>query len=129
MLLLGSRFGPPQSCRGVPTERSTQVIAMASRARGLVEAVHPGLPGEWCLLAAELAGAAGEHADAVGLLCGAARRALDAGALTTAGQLLDRAGVHRPEAAELRVEVAARRGDMDAATAAGAPRASPRPCW
>lgn len=99
---------------------STQVIAMASRARGLVEAVHPGLPGEWCLLAAELAGEAGEHADAVGLLCRAARRALDTGALTTAGQLLDRAGVQGPEAAELRVEVAARRGDMDAATAAGA---------
>ncbi|HKR71023.1 MAG TPA: AAA family ATPase [Streptosporangiaceae bacterium] len=56
-----------------------------------IEAAHPGLPGEWCELAAELHEAAGERARAAGLLLEAGRRALQRGALTSAAASLDRA--------------------------------------
>ncbi len=63
----------------------------SARAAAAIEAAHPGLPGEWCELAAELHEAAGERTKAGGLLLEAGRRALRRGALTSAAASLDRA--------------------------------------
>jgi DNA-binding CsgD family transcriptional regulator len=68
----------------VLAERSAQAAAA-------IEAAHPGLPEDWCALAAELHEAAGERARAAALLLEAGRRALDRGALTSAAASLDRA--------------------------------------
>jgi DNA-binding CsgD family transcriptional regulator len=71
----------------LPPERTE----VARRARAVIETEHPGLPGEWCELAADLARAADEpHAAAV-LLLEVGRRALGAGALASAESALDRA--------------------------------------
>jgi DNA-binding CsgD family transcriptional regulator len=95
---------------------------LARRARVAVEAVHPGLPGPWCQLAADLDHAAGDAAGAAATLVAAARRALDAGALTTAAAVLDRAARLASRGSrvagaitELRIEAAAAAGDVDAA--------------
>ncbi len=56
-----------------------------------IEAAHPGLPGAWCELTAELHEAAGERIRAATLLHEAGRRALQRGALTSAAASLDRA--------------------------------------
>ena len=60
-------------------------------AAATIEAAHPGLPGEWCELAAELHEAAGERTRAGALLLEAGRRALLSGALTSSAASLDRA--------------------------------------
>lgn len=65
--------------------------AIAKRALGAIERAHPGLPGEWCELAAEIADAANAHVRATGLLLEAGRRAMRRGALATAERTLDRA--------------------------------------
>ena len=57
---------------------------LAQRAWPAVERAHPGLPGAWCELAAELAEAAGAPEEAADRLAESARRALGGGALTTA---------------------------------------------
>jgi DNA-binding CsgD family transcriptional regulator len=64
---------------------------LAQRAWPAVERAHPGLPGTWCELAAELAEAAGAPEEAADRLAESARRALGGGALTTAEATVRRA--------------------------------------
>jgi len=64
---------------------------LAGRALLAVEAAHPGLPGAWCMLAADLAGRAGNAARAGALLLEAGRRDLAVGALASAEHTLTRA--------------------------------------
>jgi DNA-binding CsgD family transcriptional regulator len=64
----------------LPPELSHQ----AARAASEVEAAHPGLPGPWCELAAELRTTAGQPADAARLRLTIGRRALEHGAVTSA---------------------------------------------
>jgi DNA-binding CsgD family transcriptional regulator/tetratricopeptide (TPR) repeat protein len=71
----------------VPPER----VALAARALDAVQQAHPGLPGAWCELAAELAEAAGDRPRAAELLLEAGRRAMTIGALATAETTLERA--------------------------------------
>ena len=71
----------------LPPERAQ----LAGRALAAVEAAHPGLPGTWCALAAELAEAAGHTARAGALLLAAGRRDLAVGALASAEHTLVRA--------------------------------------
>jgi DNA-binding CsgD family transcriptional regulator/tetratricopeptide (TPR) repeat protein len=70
-----------------------------------VEAAHPGLPGQWCEIAAGLAERSGQHERAAGLLLELGRRSLAAGALGSAEQILDRARVA--------TSTAAREADID----------------
>ncbi|MDQ4051350.1 MAG: AAA family ATPase [Actinomycetota bacterium] len=71
----------------LPPERS----ALAARGLRAVEAAHPGLPGEWCELAAELAEQAGEPSRAAGLYLESGRRAFGNAALTSSEANLERA--------------------------------------
>jgi DNA-binding CsgD family transcriptional regulator/energy-coupling factor transporter ATP-binding protein EcfA2 len=64
---------------------------LAARAASEVEAAHPGLPGPWCELAAELHETAGEPARAAELVFEAGRRSLQRGALTSADASLTKA--------------------------------------
>jgi ATP/maltotriose-dependent transcriptional regulator MalT len=70
-----------------PAERA----GLARQAADAVEAVHPGLPGEWCQLAAALRVDAGQPQVAGRLFAEAGRRALTQGAVTSAVALLERA--------------------------------------
>ncbi len=70
-----------------PAERSR----LARRAVVAVEAVYPGLPGEWCQVSASLHLQAGDRDQAGRLFTEAGRRALAQGAATSAVSLLDRA--------------------------------------
>ncbi|HEX6968557.1 MAG TPA: LuxR C-terminal-related transcriptional regulator, partial [Micromonosporaceae bacterium] len=74
-------------------ERLTSIerAKLAGQAADAVEAVYPGLPGEWCQIAAALRVDAGQHAAAARLFVEAGRRALTAGAAASAVTLLDRA--------------------------------------
>ena len=81
----------------LPPERAL----LAGRALAAVEAAHPGLPGAWCTLAADLAGRAGDAARAGALLLEAGRRDLAVGALASAEHTLARArAADRPRPAE-----------------------------
>jgi len=71
----------------LPPERAL----LAGQALAAVQAAHPGLPGTWCTLAAELAEGAGDAARAVSLLLEAGRRDLAVGALASAEHTLMRA--------------------------------------
>ncbi|HEV2759675.1 MAG TPA: AAA family ATPase, partial [Acidimicrobiales bacterium] len=71
----------------LPPERAT----LAARALRAVETAHPGLPGEWCELAAELAEQAGEPARAAGLHLESGRRSFGRGALASSEANLERA--------------------------------------
>jgi len=71
----------------LPPERAL----LAGRALAAVEAAHPGLPGPWCVLAAELAEVSGDTGRAGALLLEAGCRDLAVGALTSAEQTLTRA--------------------------------------
>jgi ATP/maltotriose-dependent transcriptional regulator MalT len=71
----------------LPPERTM----LAGQALAAAEAAHPGLPGTWCTLAADLAGRAGDAARAGALLLEAGRRDLAAGALASAETTLIRA--------------------------------------
>jgi DNA-binding CsgD family transcriptional regulator/tetratricopeptide (TPR) repeat protein len=99
---------------------------LAARALAAVEAAHPGLPGPWAGVAAELAAQSGADARAGELLAIAGDRALEQGALSTAAETLDRAAgllAKGPEHAAVcsrRVEVLALAGRVDEAMAAGA---------
>jgi len=64
---------------------------LAACAAAEVEAAHPGLPGSWCELAAELHETAGEPARAAALVLEVGRRSLQQGALTSADASLSRA--------------------------------------
>ena len=64
---------------------------LASRSAAAAEAIeqaHPGLPGSWCELGAELRAAAGQIPEATGLLLTAARRAVRRGAVSSAIETL-----------------------------------------
>lgn len=64
---------------------------LAVRAADAVQDLHPDLPGEWCLLAAELRSQAGDPAAAGRLFAQAGQRALTDGAIGSAVTLLARA--------------------------------------
>jgi DNA-binding CsgD family transcriptional regulator len=66
-----------------------EVLARSSAAA--IEKAHPGLPGVWCELTAELHGLAGQPLGAARLLVTSGRRALLRGAVSTALQVLDSA--------------------------------------
>jgi len=66
-------------------------VILASRGLRAVEQAHPGLPGEWCELAAELAEAADQPARSAELHLESARRAFARGALASAEATLERA--------------------------------------
>jgi ATP/maltotriose-dependent transcriptional regulator MalT len=70
-----------------PQERA----ALARGAAGAVAVAYPGLPGEWCQLAATLLVEADDPAAAGRLFVDAGKRALDQGAVDSAAALLDRA--------------------------------------
>ena len=77
----------------LPPERAL----LAGRALAAIEAAHPGLPGTWCTLAAELADGAGDAERSAVLLLEAGRRDLAVGALASAEHTLARArGAGRP---------------------------------
>jgi hypothetical protein len=70
-----------------PGERAT----IAQRAADVVEATYPGLPGQWCQMAAALRLEAGEPVAAGRLFGECGKRALASGAASSAVTLLDRA--------------------------------------
>jgi DNA-binding CsgD family transcriptional regulator len=70
-----------------PAER----IRLARRAADAVTAMHPGLPGQWCELAATMRLTAGERVAAGRLLVEAGRRSLTSGSANSAVALLERA--------------------------------------
>ena len=63
----------------------------SATAAAAVETAHPGLPGSWCELAAELYDTAGEHAESARLLLEAGHRALVHGAVSSAAETLSAA--------------------------------------
>ena len=71
----------------LPPER----VLLASGGLRAVQKTYPGLPGEWCELAAELAEAAGQPAQAADLHLESGRRAYGRGALASAEAALERA--------------------------------------
>jgi DNA-binding CsgD family transcriptional regulator/tetratricopeptide (TPR) repeat protein len=73
--------------RLLPQERAL----LSRRAVDAIEAAHPGLPGEWCDLAAQLADDGGDHARAATLLLESGRRSLARGALASAEDVFERA--------------------------------------
>ncbi|MEU1013208.1 AAA family ATPase [Streptomyces sp. NPDC005890] len=70
-----------------PTAR----VALSEQAADAIETLNPGLPGDWCPLAATLRAAAGDPVRAGRLFTEAGRRALADGAVGSAVALLDRA--------------------------------------
>jgi DNA-binding CsgD family transcriptional regulator len=107
----------------LPPERAL----LAAPAVAAVEAAHPGLPGTWCLLAADLAEHAGDAARAGALLLEAGRRDLVVGALASAEHTLMRARnlagpddvVLRGPVDEALTEVLAMSGQVDRAIEMG----------
>ena len=106
----------------LPPERA----ALSRRALEAIEAAHPGLPGGWCELAAELAEGAGARLRAATLLVEAGRRALHRGALASAEATLERAYAVAPgddptvaEVEECLVEVLSLAGKHDRAVEVG----------
>ncbi len=104
----------------LPPERAL----LAGRALTAVEAAHPGLPGAWCTLAADLAGRAGDAARAGALLLEAGRRDLAVGALASAEHTLTRARAvidpaQRAGVDEALAEVFAMSGQVDRAIEMG----------
>jgi DNA-binding CsgD family transcriptional regulator len=65
-----------------------ELAARSARAAVAVETAHPGLPGAWCALAAELRASSGQPVDAARLLLTAGRRALRQAAITSAAAAL-----------------------------------------
>jgi DNA-binding CsgD family transcriptional regulator len=61
-----------------------ELASRSARAAEAIEAAHPGLPGVWCELVAELRAASGQPVGAARLLLTAGRRALRQGALASA---------------------------------------------
>ena len=111
----------------VETLLPPQRQALSRSARSAVEEAHPGLPGEWCELAAELALAAGDTGVGADLLLEAGRRAMGQGALSSAEAVLRRArGLPAPASATLNeiddalCDTLALAGQADAAATVGA---------
>ncbi|MBM7774786.1 DNA-binding CsgD family transcriptional regulator [Actinokineospora baliensis] len=69
----------------------TEQAGLSARAAAAVEAIHPGLPGEWCQLVAALHLRAGDNTRAAELFADAGRRALADGAAGSAVTLLEQA--------------------------------------
>jgi DNA-binding CsgD family transcriptional regulator len=69
-----------------PAER----VALARQVAEAIETTYPGLPGEWCQVAATLREDAGERSAAGRLFAAAGRRAIAQGAANSAVTLLDR---------------------------------------
>ena len=69
-----------------------ELASRSARAAVAIEEAHPGLPGVWCELVAELRAAAGQPVGAARLLLTAGRRALLQGAMTSAIAVLRDAG-------------------------------------
>ena len=97
---------------------------LAGHALAAAEAAHPGLPGGWCTLAADLAGRAGDVARAGALLLEAGRRDLAVGALASAEHALTRARdlvgpTLRTSVDEALAEVFAMSGQVDRAIETG----------
>jgi DNA-binding CsgD family transcriptional regulator len=90
-----------------------------------VEAEHPGLPGQWCEIAAGLAERSGQSERAAVLLLELGRRSLAAGALGSAERILDRARaaaadpVTAADIDEVAAEVLALAGKTDEAIVVG----------
>lgn len=61
-----------------------ELASRSARAAAAIEETHPGLPGPWCELVAELRAASGQPACAARMLLTAGRRAIRQGALTSA---------------------------------------------
>jgi DNA-binding CsgD family transcriptional regulator len=68
-----------------------ELASMAAAAAGCIESAHPGLPGPWCELVAELRTLASQRAEAARLLVTVARRALRQGAVSSAVAALENA--------------------------------------
>jgi DNA-binding CsgD family transcriptional regulator len=92
-----------------------ELAQRAERAASEVEAAHPGLPGPWCELAAELRTTAGQPADAARLLLTAGRRAVSRGAIRSADAALRKARQLFSE--EATANDGELRGDIDEALA------------
>jgi DNA-binding CsgD family transcriptional regulator len=101
-----------------------ELAARSAAAADAIEEAHPGFPGEWCELAAELHAAAGEPSAAARLLLMAGRRALRPGAISSAIAALEDArkllaASPRPEPEvdleidEVLTEALAQSGDYD----------------
>ena len=104
----------------LPPERAI----LAGQALAAAETAHPGLPGPWCTLAADLAAQAGDPARAGALLLEAGRRDLAVGALASAERTLTRAAglagpVLRVSVDEALTEVYALSGQVDRAIETG----------
>jgi len=106
----------------LPPER----VELSGRALVAVRRAHPGLPGPWCELAAELADGAGDRETAAALTTESAHRALARGALAsaelTAGRARDLAApgsAGAAEAEEVLVTVLAHAGKPGPARALG----------
>jgi tetratricopeptide (TPR) repeat protein len=99
--------------------------SVAAGALAAVEAAHPGLPGPWRDLAADLAAQSGDRERAGTLLVASGRASLGRGALATAIDTLSRAAAllddpdTRAEADTLLVEALGLAGRVDEATMAG----------
>lgn len=104
-----------------------ELASMAAAAARCIEGAHPGLPGTWCELAAELRTLAGQRAEAARLLITTARRDLRQGAvssavvaLESARKLLAEPWVRDPmlgiEADEVLLEAFAQAGDIKQVT-------------
>jgi DNA-binding CsgD family transcriptional regulator len=98
----------------------------SARALTGVRRAHPGLPGPWCELAAELAEAAGDADNAASLLVESAQRAVRRGAFATAtntslraADLADSPATAR-RAREVQVDALVRAGDASGAEVVGA---------
>jgi len=105
---------------------STTQAQLARDARAAVADLHPGLPGQWCNLAAELSARSGDLEDAAGRFLEVGRRAVTGGALSTAADAVDRArrlvADSSPLAIEIdhtRIEIAALTGDFEQAMEIG----------
>ncbi|MGN6680423.1 MAG: LuxR C-terminal-related transcriptional regulator, partial [Streptosporangiaceae bacterium] len=68
-----------------------ELVRRSATAAAAVETAHPGLPGTWCELAAELYETAGQHAESARLLLEAGHRALVHGAVNSAAETLSEA--------------------------------------
>jgi DNA-binding CsgD family transcriptional regulator len=106
----------------LPPERAE----LCGRALVVVQRAHPGLPGPWCELAAELAEGAGDRDSAAAFTTECARRALARGALASAELTAERArSLTSPgsavvaEAEEILVTVLAHAGKPGPARALG----------
>ncbi|MEU2184314.1 helix-turn-helix transcriptional regulator [Streptomyces thermolilacinus] len=97
---------------------------LAGRAAAAVQALHPELEGDWCQLAAGLRSEEGDVTEAGRLYAEAGRRALSAGAISSAVTLLSRAerlladsgdATRRAEVLETLLPALAETGDFDRA--------------